>query len=945
MKKVSILLFFIFLVGITNFTYADYPIVGYRYIADPGFVVFDGRLYLFCSNDDDNEPAGTNYDMHSIVCISTTDMKNWTDHGIVFNVPKDASWANLSWAPSVVYRNNKFYMYYGNGGGGGIGVAVSNSPTGPYKDALGKALITSSTPGVQPATNLWLFDPMTFVDDDGQAYMYFGGNGDDNMRVIKLNADMISINGSATKFTVPNFFEASWMHKRNGKYYFSYCARPGVGTTIDYMMSDKPTTGFTYGGVVSGQPPSNNYDNNHQGLFEYKGEWYQAYHNRIVAINAGVATGFRRNMAIDKFTYATDGKINKMTHTANGLVQLEYLNPYVRVEAETTSDHKGIETDVCSAGGMNVTSIDNGDWVMIEGVDFGTIGANSFSANVASTKTGGTIEIRLGSATGTLAGTIQVPNTGGVQTWKTETISITNITGVKNVYLVFKGSTASLFNVDYWKFASSGPSITITAPLANDTFVAPATVSLAATATTASGTISKVEFYNGALKLGEDITSPYTYSWTNVAANTYPITAIATNSAGQTATSTPVIVKINIPQSPYGGTPHPIPGKIELEHFDLGGNGFAYFDNTPGSAVTPIVNFRTDEDIDIENCTDIGGGYNLGWTAAGEWLEYTVNVATAGKYIAAFRVACSGTDRTISLSSNGTAIATDIVIPNTTGWQVWQDVTKEVTLAAGIQVLRLTIGTVNYVNLNYMSFTPIGTPPPTVTSPIKYCQGASATVLTATGTALKWYTSATGGTALASAPVPSTTTVGSSTYYVTQTLNGIESERIAIAVTILTTPAAPIVISPVIYNVNAIAVPLTATGTNVKWYTTATGGIGVITAPTPSTAVVGTTAYYVSQTESACESNRATISVEVVIPDNQKIALKTGWNLIGFPFNTNQDVATALSSIINEVEIIKDNDGFWKTGQNVAFNSLNTLNWGKGYLVKVSADCVLIWKP
>ncbi|MBK8807866.1 MAG: carbohydrate-binding protein [Bacteroidales bacterium] len=718
MKKLSILLFFVFLAGITNFTYADYPIVGYSYLADPGAMWYNGRLYVYCSNDNENPIGGASYKMSSIVCVSSSDLKNWTDHGIVFNVPEQTSWTSLSWAPSPVVKNGKVYLYYGNGGSA-IAVAVADNPLGPFTDPLKKALANGSTPGVQPFDG-WLFDPMTFVDDDGKAYMYFGGNGDNNMRVATLNDDMISINGSVGKITVTNLFEAAWMHKYNGKYYLSYSTNPSNGMRIDYMISSNPTTGFTYGGVISDQPPINN-NNNHQAIVNINGQWYQVYHNRIVARdNLGTAEmPYHRNLAIDAFSHNTNGTINKMVNTVDGVKQLKYLDPYIRQEGETMSDQKGINTEVCSAGGMDLAFIDNGDWTMVEGVDFGTAGANSFSARVASSKTGGTIEVRLGSTTGTLAGTVTVPNTGGLQTWQTVTISTTKISGVQKVYFVFKGSSTSLFNLDYWKFASAGPVVSLTAPTATSSFTAPASVTISATATVTTGTISKVEFFNGTTKLGEAATSPYSYTWTNVAAGTYIITAKATDNTGATSSSEAVTIKVNIPQGPYGGTPHAIPGKIELEHFDVGGNGVAYLDSTLGSQVDPRPDFRTDEDVDLETCTDVGTGYNLGWTNAGEWLEYTANVATAGKYTLTFRAACNGADRTVSLATNGTTIANNIAIPNTTGWQIWQDVKTEVTLAAGIQVLRLTIGATNYVNLNYMSFAPSSVPPTVkITSPV-----------------------------------------------------------------------------------------------------------------------------------------------------------------------------------------------------------------------------------
>ena len=155
------------------------------------------------------------------------------------------------------------------------------------------------------------------------------------------------------------------------------------------------------------------------------------------------------------------------------------------------------------------------------------------------------------------------------------------------------------------------------------------------------------------------------------------------------------------------------------------------------------------------------------------------------------------------------------------------------------------------------------TPAPTVNTPVNYCQNAAAVPLTATGTNLLWYTAATGGTGTATAPTPSTTTAGSVTYYVSQTQSCGESPRAAITVTVNAIPGAPVVTSPVVYCQNSTAVALTATGTNLLWYTAATGGTGSATAPMPSTTTVGNTIYYVSQTTGSCESPRAAITVTI----------------------------------------------------------------------------------
>jgi len=505
-------------------------------------------------------------------------------------------------------------------------------------------------------------------------------------------------------------------------------------------------------------------------------------------------------------------------------------------------------------------------------------------------------------------------------------------------------------NITVWECQASPVSVAITAPTASTTFNAPATVNFTATASSTAGNITKVAFYNGNTKLGEKTSSPFTYSWTNVAAGSYTITAEATDNRGNTARSEAVTVRVFAPQTPYGGTAHAIPGKIEFEHFDEGGNGNAYYDTSPGSEVSPQPNFRTNEDVDIENCTDTGNGYNIGYAVAGEWLEYTVNVAETGTYNITFRVAADGAGRTISLATNGTTIANNVAIPNTGGWQVWQDVTvQNVQLTKGEQVLRLTIGNTDYVNLNYMTFTSTSVNAPTVTSPITYCQNATATPLTATGTALKWYTAATGGTGSTTAPTPSTQTVGNRSYFVSQTVSGQESPRAEIVVTTIALPTAPTVASPVTYTQGETASQLSATGTTLKWYTSATGGISSATAPTPLTTNVGNTNYYVSQTVNGCESPRATIVVTIkepapIIPEEPiVIQLQAGWNLVGYPFAGEKAVEEALSSIWQYVTQVKDMDGFYSKNNTPALQSLTVVKWGKGYLVYVSEACELIW--
>jgi beta-xylosidase len=146
-------------------------------------------MYIYCSHDITGQ---TGYSITNVYLMSSDDLVNWTDEGIPFSA-SNTSWAGLTYAPDTISRNGFYYLYYGNGGGS-IGVARSTSPTGPFTDPLGHSLVSNSTPG----TNItYVFDPAAFIDDDGQAYLYFGGGGPGNARVIKLNSDMISVSGSA----------------------------------------------------------------------------------------------------------------------------------------------------------------------------------------------------------------------------------------------------------------------------------------------------------------------------------------------------------------------------------------------------------------------------------------------------------------------------------------------------------------------------------------------------------------------------------------------------------------------------------------------------------------------------------------------------------------------------------------------------------------------------
>ncbi len=383
------------------------------------------------------------------------------------------------------------------------------------------------------------------------------------------------------------------------------------------------------------------------------------------------------------------------------------------------NNFNGVSTASKTPGSV-VTNTADGGWAVLQGVSMGdgTLGSTSVEVNAASASGSGSLEVwidNIGGA-GTKLATIPVTASGGADVWKNYAASIT-ATGQHDVYLKFVGA-AGTFSVNTVKFVtgvSDAPAVTFTAPAATEIITTGTPVTLTVTAAPVAGaTIAKVDFYNGTTLIKSVTASPYTVSWTPAASGTSTISATATDSKGKTGTAS-MSVTVHVPQTPYGGTAKPIPGTVQFEEYDEGGNGNAYFDNTPGSEVTPVVTFRTAEDVDIEACSDAGAGYNIGFGTAGEWLEYTVNVAAAGLYNITLRAACNADDRTVSLQANGVDIAKDVAIPNTAGWQTWVDVpVNNISLEAGVQVIRLTIGASDYINLNYMTISAVAQPAPPI---------------------------------------------------------------------------------------------------------------------------------------------------------------------------------------------------------------------------------------
>jgi len=423
------------------------PIIQTSFTADPAPMVYDGVVYLYTSHDDDNAPPGQGrFLMRDWKCYSSTDMVNWTDHGSVLSL-KTFEWAvqeNDAWAPHAIHRNGKFYFYAPVSVPGWpknvIAVAVADNPLGPFKDPLGRPLIDKKTGYI---------DPAAFIDDDGQAYLYWGNP---DIWYVKLNEDMISTSGEIVQeSTKPsNFQEGPWGYKRGEHYYMFYastCCPEGIG----YAMSDSPTGPWEYKGYV--MPPDRRATGNHPGVIDFMGNTYVFGFNFKLNFAITDQHHERRSVCVAELTFNPDGTIQELPwwEETESVTQIGTLDPYVRTEAETICWSSGVKTEPCSEGGMNVCNIDDADYIKVKGVDFGA-GAKTFSARVASATEGGSIEIRLDNPKGRLVGTCAVPGTGDWQEWKTVSCPISGAVGEHDLYFRFTGDSEKLFNFNWWQF-------------------------------------------------------------------------------------------------------------------------------------------------------------------------------------------------------------------------------------------------------------------------------------------------------------------------------------------------------------------------------------------------------------------------------------------------------------------------------------------------------------
>lgn len=480
------------------------PISASVFCADPTALEYEGRLYLYGTNDNQqyiiNGKKGSNGygNIKSLVVFSTDDMLNWTFHGTIDVGKICGSWCGQSWAPSAVWRQteegkDEFFVYFANGANN-VGVLKGSSPIGPFTSPRTNALIRHGMAGVDPCN--WLFDPGVVIDDNGTGWIAFGG-GDPlstgsslwpgNSRIAKLKPSMTEIDGSAVNLPAPYLFEASELNIIGGRFVYTYNtswsdrndwskfekrgshAAPSTCSQC-YMVTDTPLDPESWEYRGEYVPNEGNFGmgwgNNHTRLQKFKDNYYLFYHSTLLEQtmkNAGAmnseASGYR-SIGVNKATVnETTQNISKLTLNKGGVSSVQDLSPYTLQQAETMATCAGISyedfsniTKVTSINTLGNDASQNmqvkmktGAWTQIRRANFGTRGASSCTIRAKGT---GTLEIRLNSRTAQPVATVEVSSS----TFEDYTVDTdpSLCQGAKNIFFVCTSADNLLF--DTWQF-------------------------------------------------------------------------------------------------------------------------------------------------------------------------------------------------------------------------------------------------------------------------------------------------------------------------------------------------------------------------------------------------------------------------------------------------------------------------------------------------------------
>lgn len=391
------------------------PLLANVFCADPTSVEYEGRLYVYGTNDHEQyqkAEKNTYEKIKSLVCFSTADMQNWTFHGEI-NVGKIAPWIINSWAPSICSRKEAdglthFYLYFSNNGTG-VGVITATSPLGPWTSPLNHSLVSNETKGLKDCPNP--FDPGVCIDENGVGWLSFGAGISKNgtkefpgsARIVKLGDDMISLASDFVEIKAPYLFEASELNFINGTYVYTFnnswderttwttkTASASSACSMSYMTTKTPldTESWVYEGQYFKNPGEMNlnYSNNHTHLQKFNEKWYLFYHTLTLQEKSPTKGGFR-SICVDEIEIDEENvKIKNCKGTRNGVNSIKNLDPFENIPGTTFSTCADIWYDDIENPNLIATkSTKGGSWIFVKNVDFSQKNASKIVVNACGT--------------------------------------------------------------------------------------------------------------------------------------------------------------------------------------------------------------------------------------------------------------------------------------------------------------------------------------------------------------------------------------------------------------------------------------------------------------------------------------------------------------------------------------------------------------------------------
>lgn len=444
-KLRQIIIYLSLIFSVFNNAAAQNPFITNQFTADPTARVFNGRVYVYPSHDilarQGHGRVGW-FCMEDYHVFSSSNLTNWTDHGVIISQNK-VNWVDSTsfsmWAPDCIERNGKYYFYFpasmkaGLGRGSSIGAAIAENPAGPF------------TPQPEPIKNVRGIDPNLFIDKNGQAYMYWAMG---NIFVAKLKENMLELDSDPQvvgELPSQGLKEGPFLFERNGIYYMTYPHVQNKIERLEYAVGDNPLGPFKVTGVIMDESSTGCWTN-HQSIIKFNNQWYLFYHHNDLSPKFDK----NRSIMVDSLFFNEDGTIRKVAPTLRG-VGLTDATWEIQIDRYSSISDNGVSVafldSLITFNGWKTNFDKQNAWISYNAVDFGHKKLRSVRIK-ASSQTGGTLQISLDKAEGTLLAEVKIPKGTGWNTFDTRLLKYQK--GIHNLIVSVKDNNP--VEVDWIKF-------------------------------------------------------------------------------------------------------------------------------------------------------------------------------------------------------------------------------------------------------------------------------------------------------------------------------------------------------------------------------------------------------------------------------------------------------------------------------------------------------------